>query len=81
MIGTDVDWDGCRCAMPSDSVLVACNVTPVVCYGYRIGVPALTDYRELLNADSHHYGGSIVRNLGGLRAEPVPMHGYGQSVL
>jgi 1,4-alpha-glucan branching enzyme len=44
-------------------------------------VPGLTDYRELLNTDSHNYGGSNVGNLGHLRAEPLPMHGYAQSLV
>ena len=69
-----------RAREPGRFVIVACNFTPIVRYGYRIGVPALTSYRELLNTDSHHYGGSNVGNLGHLQAEPVPMHGYSQSL-
>ena len=65
---------------PSSYIVVACNFTLIVRYGYRIGVPALTSYRELVNTDSHHYGGSNVGNLGHLQAEPVPMHGYAQSL-
>ena len=69
-----------RARHPQRFIVVVCNFTPVVRHGYRIGVPTLTGYRELLNTDSHHYGGSNVGNLGRLRADPVPMHGYTQSL-
>ncbi len=53
----------------ADFIVVACNFTPVVRYGYRIGVPQAGYYRELLNSDSPDYGGSGVGNLGGLHSE------------
>lgn len=65
---------------PCSFIIVVCNFTPVVRHGYRIGVPVLTGYRELINTDSHYYGGSNVGNLGHLQAEPVAAHGYGQSL-
>ncbi len=46
----------------SDYLVVACNFTPVVREGYRIGVPELLTYREMLNSDSEHYFGSNVGN-------------------
>ena len=49
--------------------------------GYWIGVPVLTDYRELPNTDCHHYGRSNVANLSHLRSESVPMHGQEQSLI
>ena len=48
--------------------------------GYRIGVPAHAGYRELLNTDADVYGGGNAGNLGQVDAEPVPMHGYSQSL-
>jgi 1,4-alpha-glucan branching enzyme len=63
-----------------DFVVVALNFTPVAREGYRVGVPAGGAYRELLNSDSSVYGGSNVGNLGGLLAQPVPMHGHPQSL-
>ncbi len=54
---------------PRDHLLVICNFTPVVRHAYRIGVPELTTYRELLNSDASRYYGSDVRNEGVLRAE------------
>ena len=63
-------------------VLVVCNFTPIVQRGYRLGVPAAGRWRERLNTDSEHYGGSNVGcPLGAAESEPVPSHGRPQSVL
>ena len=51
-------------------VVVAINFTPQVHHGYRLGVPQAGSYRETLNSDSTHYGGSDVGNLGELQAQP-----------
>jgi 1,4-alpha-glucan branching enzyme len=69
-----------RARDPERFVVVACNLTPVARPNYRVGVPLLAAYRELLNTDSRHYGGSNVGNLGRVLAEPVGMHGHAQSV-
>jgi 1,4-alpha-glucan branching enzyme len=59
-----------------DGVLLAvCNLTPVPRHNYRVGVPRGGHWREVLNSDSPHYGGSGQGNLGGVDAAPVPMHG------
>ncbi|MEU4640447.1 1,4-alpha-glucan branching protein GlgB [Micromonospora sp. NPDC023814] len=42
---------------------------------YRIGLPAGGTWAEVLNTDSHHYGGSGVGNLGEVHAEDLPWHG------
>ena len=55
--------------------LVVCNFTPVVRYGYRLGVPRGGQWRERLNTDATAYGGSGVGNLGLVKAKPVPAHG------
>jgi 1,4-alpha-glucan branching enzyme len=60
---------------PRDSVLVACNYTPVPRTGYRVGVPHGGYWRELLNSDAREYGGSGMGNLGGVQAEEIPTHG------
>ncbi|HWP81272.1 MAG TPA: 1,4-alpha-glucan branching protein GlgB [Bacteroidota bacterium] len=59
----------------NDFVLVVCNFTPVVRYGYRIGVPEEGEYEEILNSDSTYYGGSNVGNSGKILAEEIPFHG------
>jgi 1,4-alpha-glucan branching enzyme len=61
-------------------ILVAINATPVVRYGYRLGVPVSGAFRELLNTDSAHYGGSNVGNEGAVVSEAIPAHGRAQSL-
>ncbi len=63
-----------------ESLLVVCHFTPVVRENYRLGVPRLGAWRELLNSDSGHYGGSNVGNAGCVEAEPVPFHGHPFSI-
>jgi 1,4-alpha-glucan branching enzyme len=61
--------------------IAAINATPVVRYGYRLGVPQPGTYREAINTDSRHYGGSDVGNLGGAASESIPAHGRAQSIV
>jgi 1,4-alpha-glucan branching enzyme len=61
-------------------VLVACNFTPVPRHDYRIGVPADSYWREVLNSDANAYGGSDMGNMGGLEAEDEPVHGHSHSL-
>ena len=56
---------------PADHLVVICNFTPVAHTGYRVGVPALTTYRELLNSDSEYYFGGNVGNGLGLPAQEL----------
>jgi len=49
----------------SEEIVVVCNFTPVVRQWYRVGVPSGGHYEEILNTDSHLYGGSNVGNSGG----------------
>ena len=57
------------------------NFTPVPRHGYRIGVPAKGRYREILNTDAREYGGSGMGNLGVVQVQPVPAHGFDQSIV
>lgn len=41
-----------------ETLVFICNFTPVVYYDYRVGVPYLADYSELLNTDDTKFGGS-----------------------
>jgi len=50
------------------------NLSPVPRYDYRLGMPVCCRWREVLNTDATHYGGSGVGNLGGVEAEAVPWH-------
>ncbi|WP_372525893.1 1,4-alpha-glucan branching protein GlgB [Piscinibacter sp.] len=62
-------------------IVVACNFTPAVHQGYRIGVPNPGVYKERINTDSVHYGGSNVgAPFGEVTAQPVPAHGRPYSI-
>jgi 1,4-alpha-glucan branching enzyme len=58
-----------------DQVIVLCNFTPVTHFTYRVGVSQSGFYREMLNSDAKDYGGSGQGNMGGVEANPVPLHG------
>jgi 1,4-alpha-glucan branching enzyme len=62
-------------------LIFACNFTPVVRHGYRIGVPVPGVYRERLCSDDHQYGGSGVINEGDFFAHSAPMQGWDHSIL
>ncbi|MGH6673693.1 MAG: 1,4-alpha-glucan branching protein GlgB [Xanthobacteraceae bacterium] len=64
-----------RFAAEQPPVLVACNMTPVPRHDYRIGVPHPGAWREILNTDSSHYGGTNVGNAGSVEASAIPAHG------
>jgi 1,4-alpha-glucan branching enzyme len=65
---------------PRDHVVVLLNFTPVPREGYRIGVPEAGFYQELMNSDSSYFGGCDVGNGGGVQTEPIPSHGWEQSL-
>lgn len=69
-----------RAADPGHFVVAAFNFTALPHHGYRIGVPAPGTYRERLNTDSAHYGGHNVGNTGRVKTEPIPAHGFPQSL-
>ena len=54
--------------------VIVCNMTPVPRKNYRIGVPRLGYYREILNSDAKDYGGSGEGNMGGIYSETIPWH-------
>jgi 1,4-alpha-glucan branching enzyme len=62
-------------------VVVVCNFTPTVHPGWRVGVPQPGWYRERLNTDSTHYGGSNVGACGAVLAEAVPWQGRPWSIV
>jgi len=64
-----------RLGRHTGSLLVVLNCTPVPRRDYAIGVPAEGAWRELLNTDSEHYGGSGVGNLGRVSTESRPHRG------
>jgi 1,4-alpha-glucan branching enzyme len=65
-----------------DRVLVVCNFTPVPRHGWRLGVPpGPAAWREVLNTDSAHYGGSNLGNGGQpLAVRVAPWNGRPASI-
>ncbi len=60
---------------PADTLLFACNFSPVPREGYRVGVPEGGCWEEILNTDASLYGGSNCGNSGGLDAKDYSTHG------
>ncbi len=69
-----------RATDPEDFVAAILNFTPVARSGYVVGMPRAGVYHELLNSDSSAYGGGNIGNDGAVTTDPVPAHGYPQSV-
>ena len=64
-------------------VIVISNFTPVPRSDYLVGIPddATSAWREALNTDSRHYGGSDLGNGAGvLQVEDIPAHGHRRSI-
>ncbi|HEY1394304.1 MAG TPA: 1,4-alpha-glucan branching enzyme, partial [Methylibium sp.] len=63
-------------------LIIVANFTPLPREDYRLGVPeGAAAWREALNTDSRHYGGSDVGNgAGALRVEPVADRGRAGSI-
>jgi 1,4-alpha-glucan branching enzyme len=55
-----------------DVAVCVLNLSPVPREGYRIGLPKPGRWREALNTDAEHYGGSNVGNFGAVFAEDMP---------
>jgi 1,4-alpha-glucan branching enzyme len=64
----------------NDTVLVACNFTPIPRWDYRVGVPHGGYWSELLNSDAVQYGGSGIGNLGGKHTDDYWHHGRQHSL-
>ncbi|MEB2311295.1 MAG: 1,4-alpha-glucan branching protein GlgB [Sorangiineae bacterium] len=60
--------------------LVVMNLTPVPRESYRIGAPLAGRYVERFNSDDSRYGGSSFETFAYVDTEPVPMHGFEQSL-
>jgi 1,4-alpha-glucan branching enzyme len=64
----------------SGLVVAVCNMTPIVRYDYRIGVPQSGCYQERLNTDSEIYGGSGKGNFGKIQSDQITKHGLKHSL-
>ncbi len=56
------------------------NFTPVTRHAHRIGVPRAGYWHEIINTNSHHYGGTGLGNDGGRQTESAPADGQPQSL-
>ena len=65
---------------PDNFLVIVCNFTPVQRIGYRIGVPEICFYKEILNSDSQIYWGSNMGNAGGINADEISWHGRPYSI-
>ncbi len=57
------------------------NFSPVLRHGYRVGLPKWGYYKEILNSDSAHYGGSNFGNGGGVQSEDISYQGMPHSAI
>lgn len=55
-----------------EQLLVVCNFTPVEREKFKVGVPCLTTYAEILNSDAIEFGGTGKINPNPLKAKKVP---------
>jgi len=65
---------------PDNFLVIVCNFTPVPRIGYKIGVPEISFYKEILNSDSQLYWGGNMGNAGGINADEIPWHGRPYSI-
>ncbi|MCL7488233.1 MAG: 1,4-alpha-glucan branching protein GlgB [Desulfobulbaceae bacterium] len=65
---------------PRNTLVCIGNFTPVPRHNYRLGVPEMGYWKEVLNSDAPLYGGSGQGNFGGKEATPLSVHGENQSL-
>lgn len=63
-----------------DTLIFACNFTPVVYYDFRIGVPYKAEYNEIFNSDKKEFGGSNQVNENVILSEKVEYHNKPYSI-
>ncbi|MBE6949002.1 MAG: 1,4-alpha-glucan branching protein GlgB [Ruminococcaceae bacterium] len=63
-----------------DFTVILLNMCPNSYEKYRIGVPCMGTYKEIINSNAVKYGGSGLVNDGILTAEEIPMHGQPYSI-
>ncbi|EOD00600.1 1,4-alpha-glucan branching protein GlgB [Caldisalinibacter kiritimatiensis] len=63
-----------RKSKDGDFIIFICNFTEHPHYNYKVGVPKLCEYEEILNSDWEIYGGSGLKNKNIIKAEKVAWH-------
>lgn len=69
-----------RRAKSGREIIAVCNFVPVARQNYRIGVPKKGTYKLLFTSDAEEFGGDTDISSVSCKSEPVPMHGYENSV-
>jgi 1,4-alpha-glucan branching enzyme len=64
-----------RWSASGEPLVCLCNFSPVPREDYRVGLPQVGSWTEVVNTDSDAYGGSNVGNLGLVEAEPIEWDG------
>ncbi|MDR1438298.1 MAG: 1,4-alpha-glucan branching protein GlgB [Puniceicoccales bacterium] len=64
----------------SQCILVVCNFSAMGRNHYRIGVPTVGIWREVLNSDGQEYGGHGLGNFGSKFSEAIPWNAMSQSL-
>ena len=64
----------------TDTLAAVGNYTPVLREGFRVGVPHLGFWKEILNTDAREYGGLGYGNGGGVMAEEIEWDGRPYSI-
>ncbi len=96
MYDTDDSWEGFKWICYDDNlqnivsfrridrkgheVVEVVNFSPVLRTDYRIGVGQKGYYVEALNSDDEAFGGTGIKNAPCIKSEPIPKHGYEQSI-
>jgi 1,4-alpha-glucan branching enzyme len=61
-------------------LVIILNFTPIPRKHYRIGVPQMGEYQEIINSDSSFYQGSNISNGTKIKADPIPWMGMEHSI-
>ncbi|WP_406298511.1 1,4-alpha-glucan branching protein GlgB [Embleya sp. NBC_00888] len=64
-----------RIGAAGEQLVCVCNFSPVVREGFRVGLPHVGRWREVLNTDAGGYGGANVGNQGEITAEEAEWQG------
>ena len=77
--GNVIAWE--RSDFANENLMIVANFSNASYPGYRIGVPQVGEWNEILNSQATAYGESGPENPSPLVAQGIAADGYGQSVL
>ncbi|WP_461453714.1 1,4-alpha-glucan branching protein GlgB [Mucilaginibacter sp.] len=63
-----------------DDLVVVLNMTPVVRYDFRVGVPEAGEWKEIFNSDAEEFWGTGIINSSSINSEKVNWHGRENSI-